>query len=82
MFRLREILKGMPEAERPSLLGLAKATGLSYGSVHSIYANKAIRADLGALQTWHWRRSLASPPRGELIGPGKGPRRGRKRGRG
>lgn len=79
MFRLREILEGMPEAERPSLLGLAKAAGLSYGSVHSIYANKATRADLGTLDALAVELGLESP--GELIGPGKATGKGRKRGR-
>lgn len=78
MFRLREILEGMPAAGRPSLLRLANDAGLSYGTVHAMHANKATRVDLATLDAIAAVLELESP--GELIGPGKPP--ARKRGRG
>ena len=74
VFRLREVMEGHPDS--PGLRQMARDTGLSYNTVHTIYHNKATRADLGTLDAL--ATALGCEP-GELIGfDGKrGGRRGR-----
>jgi transcriptional regulator with XRE-family HTH domain len=72
VFLLRDVLERMKSP--PSLLRLAKQSGLSYTTVHGVYSNRAKRVDLATLD------SLASAlgvPVGSLIGPTRPAKRGR-----
>jgi DNA-binding Xre family transcriptional regulator len=69
VFRLREVLEGMPEP--PNLSELARATGVSRTTVHAMYHNVTTRVDLATLDVL--ADALGCEP-GELVGKklGKG----------
>lgn len=69
VFRLREVLEQLPAEDRPSLRRLAQDTGLSYTTVHGIYANRAVRVSLATLEVL--AKAVGCTP-GDLIGAGKG----------
>lgn len=67
VFRLREVLDGMPKP--PNLSELARASGVSRMTVHSMYHNLTTRVDLATLDAL--ARALGCEP-GELVGKKRG----------
>jgi len=66
-FRLREVLEGMPKP--PNLSELARVSGVSRMTVHSMYHNLTTRVDLATLDAL--ARALGCEP-GELVGKKRG----------
>jgi len=67
VFRLREVLQRMPKP--PNLSELARVSGVSRMTVHTIYHNLTTRVDLATLDAL--ARALGCEP-GELVGQKRG----------
>lgn len=67
VFRLREVLEEMPKP--PNISELARVSGVSRMTVHTIYHNLTARVDLATLDAL--ARALGCEP-GELVGKKRG----------
>ena len=67
VFRLREVLEGMPKP--PNMSELARVSGVSRMTVHTIYHNLTTRVDLATLDAL--ASALGCEP-GELVGKKRG----------